>query len=163
MSGITDFFKSPVQAAFSSVMNGTSKIIQDFKADPTKVAEMDERLKELQINAQAAQDQLVTQLSDIHEKDLDSARTMNQNIVTSKEAPLIDKIVPYLLAALVTLGFFGILAYMLVRAVPAANKDIMNIMLGSLGTAWVSIVGFYFGSSASSKQKDETIKTMAIN
>jgi hypothetical protein len=92
----------------------------------------------------------VTDLEDIAFKDRDSAR--------QREVQLKD-LTPRVLAYGVTLGFFGLLGYMLKYDVPPANKDILNIMLGALGGAWVSIIGYYFGSSASSKAKDETINT----
>ena len=60
---------------------------------------------------------------------------------------------PTVLAAGVTIGFFGILGWMLHKPVPEDNRDVMNIMLGSLGTAWISIISFYFGSSAGSEKK----------
>jgi len=43
---------------------------------------------------------------------------------------------------------------MMFNVVPLANKDILNIMIGVLGTAWISIIGFYFGNSQGSQQKD---------
>lgn len=64
-----------------------------------------------------------------------------------------QSIIPPLLSILVTFGFFGILAYLMVTPADTANTPLM-IMLGSLGTAWTGIIAFYFGSSAGSQKKD---------
>lgn len=60
---------------------------------------------------------------------------------------------PAILAYLVTFGFFGVLAVFMFAKIPEASETVLNIMLGSLGTAWTSIIGFYFGSSRSSEVK----------
>lgn len=52
-----------------------------------------------------------------------------------------------------TLGFFGILSFMLVQSPPDGARDVLNIMLGALATAWISIVAYYFGSSSGSAEK----------
>ena len=65
-------------------------------------------------------------------------------------------LIPPMLSILVTLGFFGILVYLMVRPADTANTPLM-IMLGSLGTAWTGIIAFYFGSSAGSRAKDEML------
>ena len=65
-------------------------------------------------------------------------------------------LIPPMLSILVTLGFFGILVYLMVRPADTANTPLM-IMLGSLGTAWTGIIAFYFGSSAGSRAKDQML------
>jgi len=64
--------------------------------------------------------------------------------------------IPPLLSILVTIGFFGILAYLMVTPADTTNTPLM-IMLGSLGTAWTGIIAFYFGSSAGSQKKDQML------
>lgn len=64
---------------------------------------------------------------------------------------------PRILAYLVTIGFFGILALYTYGNVPEINTSVLNIMLGSLGTAWVSIINYYFGSSMGSQRKTELL------
>jgi plasmid maintenance system antidote protein VapI len=71
-------------------------------------------------------------------------------------------IVPPALAAIVTVGFFGILVMMLLGQVDSNNPPIL-MMLGSLGTAWTGIIAYYFGSSAGSQAKTDLLsKTPAI-
>lgn len=84
---------------------------------------------------------------------LDSA---DRDSARRREAALGDRI-PCVLAAGVTLGFFGLLAYLLRHDVPKENAAILNIMLGALGAAWASIISYYFGSSAGSAAKDRLI------
>ncbi len=62
--------------------------------------------------------------------------------------------VPPLLSILVTGGFFGILSYLLINPTMNPNPTIL-VMLGSLGTAWIQIIAFFFGSSAGSQNKDK--------
>jgi hypothetical protein len=63
---------------------------------------------------------------------------------------------PRALAGAITVGFFGVLMYMLMYGLPpAGGGEAMLVMLGTLGTAWGAVVSFYFGSSAGSRAKDE--------
>lgn len=65
--------------------------------------------------------------------------------------------IPGMLAIGITAGFFGILGFLLLYQPPVGSRDILNVMLGSLGTAWVSMVAYYFGSSAGSDRKTELL------
>ena len=62
---------------------------------------------------------------------------------------------PPTLAIGVTVGFFGILGGLMYGQIEHAPQ--IDIMLGSLGTAWTGIIAFYFGSSASSQNKDQLL------
>ncbi len=64
---------------------------------------------------------------------------------------------PRNLAYLITLGFFSTLCFMLFKEVPAGSRDILNIMLGSLGTAWIGVVGYYYGTTAHSAEKTKLL------
>ena len=65
--------------------------------------------------------------------------------------------VPKLLAIVITIGFFGILVWMLVMGMPQTGTEALLMMLGALGTAWTGVVNFYYGSSAGSKAKNDLL------
>jgi hypothetical protein len=69
------------------------------------------------------------------------------------QSPPTDWVTP-LLALIITVGFFGLLTMLCCRPVPKANADMINIVLGSLGTAWVGAMAHFFGSSRSGQRKD---------
>lgn len=89
-----------------------------------------------------------------------NARDNNVKIQESEHASWLAKNTLYILTLIVTVGFFGLLTYMLKYDVPKSNEPILNIMLGSLGTAWITMVSFFFGSSISSKEKQKTINSI---
>ena len=51
----------------------------------------------------------------------------------------------------ITLGFFGLLIGSLFHQIPEANKAIVYSMIGSLGTAWIGVVSYFYGASHSAK------------
>jgi UDP-N-acetylmuramyl pentapeptide phosphotransferase/UDP-N-acetylglucosamine-1-phosphate transferase len=66
---------------------------------------------------------------------------------------------PKALGIAITLGFFGLLFFLLRHEPPEKSRDILNIMMGSLGSAWIGVVTYYFGSSAGSARKTELMAT----
>ena len=91
-----------------------------------------------------AEDEMLLELYKLDVMDRDSARKLALNDNT-----------PRVLAYLITFGFFGML--LVINFLPEANQSILNIMIGSLGTAWVSIVNYYFGSSLGSRNKNDLL------
>ena len=69
--------------------------------------------------------------------------------------------IPFTLALITTCGFFSCLFFLLFYGYPAENKETITALLGSLGTIWILQMQFFFGSSASNKQKDQTIAQIA--
>jgi len=70
--------------------------------------------------------------------------------------------VPKVLAMAVTAGFFGILLLMAFQPLPGTNKDLVNVIVGALGTAWISIIGYYFGTSVGSMRKTELLAKPSV-
>ena len=65
--------------------------------------------------------------------------------------------IPRVLAVGVTVGFFGILIYMLVFGLPTTGSEALLLLLGALQTAWMGIISFYFGASSSDTAKDNML------
>lgn len=57
-------------------------------------------------------------------------------------------VTPAVLALALTVGFFGLLGWMMYQAPPTGSRDILNVMLGSLGTGWITMLSYYYGASA---------------
>lgn len=93
-------------------------------------------------------------------KDVDSARDRETAIATSKDAPLLNKVItPILALAIVSLTFllFGVVMFD-DTPVEASRKDILIYVLGVLSAIATQIVSYYFGSSQGSKDKADQLK-----
>jgi len=108
-------------------------------------------LKKIDADFKAHMKELDIDLERIAAGDRDSARQMQ---TATKDW------VPKVLAVVITLGFFGILIWMLLNGMPKTGTEALLMMLGALGTAWTGVVNFYYGSSAGSKQKTDALTSM---
>ena len=61
---------------------------------------------------------------------------------------------PKVLAYVLTVGVFGIITLLLWHGMPANGEQPLNLVLGSIATAWVGMISYYFGSSRGSQAKD---------
>lgn len=66
------------------------------------------------------------------------------------------------LAILVTMGFFAVIAAWMYYPPKGdgAALAVLNTLTGMMGTAFAGVMGYFFGSSSGSKDKDDTIKAM---
>jgi len=67
---------------------------------------------------------------------------------------------PMILAYTTTIGFFGILFWMLIYGAPK-DSDVLLVMLGALGSAWTAIVAYYFGSSLGARKGLDALTQIA--
>lgn len=130
-------------------------VSQALKTDPQAAV----KLKEIESTRQVELQKLVVQ----SEANRLAAQTAEVQAATANTADArkmfveTRTIVPAALAFLITVGFFGILAMMLMGVWKANDNNALLILLGSLGTSWGAAVNFYFGSSAGSSRKDELL------
>lgn len=123
------------EAAIKSAISG---------ATPEQMLALKNADNEFALNMQALGFDSMEKMAALENDDRDSAR--------NREIQVKDR-TPKILAYLVTAGFFGMLVFMLFKAIPNENRDIVNIMLGVLGSTFGGIVAYYYGSTKGSEAK----------
>ena len=64
----------------------------------------------------------------------------------------------YSLGAVITIGFFITLYVLATHETPPGNRDAINIILGALVSAFTGgVVGYFFGSSKGSSEKNDLL------
>jgi len=89
--------------------------------------------------------------------ELEQVAARDRNSARQRQMELKDR-VPGVLAALVLIGFFSVIAYMLKYGLPPASAEILALLIGGLSVGFTQILNYYFGSSAGSKNKDVMIE-----
>ena len=147
-----------VPALVSMAASEIGRIVgKEVRADPSAIAEAvagatPEQIVQLR---QLDQDYHVrmAEMGFKNVEELERIEASDRASARGREIAVRDR-TPALLALLVILGFFGVLTFMLLRAVPDEARDALMVMLGALGAAFMSVVAYYFGSSAGSARKD---------
>lgn len=144
----------PVAGMAVKALAGALGLSQDSSTDDVQTAlltatpEQLAAVKKVDADFKVQMKELDIDLERIAAGDRDSARNMQMQT---------NDWIPRAMAIMVTFGFFGILAWLLIKGVPPSGSETLIYMLGALGTAWTGIVQFYFGSSAGSKAKTDAL------
>lgn len=120
--------------------------------DPDALLKLQEAEHTFQLQMEKLGFDSVDRIAQIDAEDRANAR--------AREVAVKDKI-PAILSLAVTAGFFTILALLLFHLVPEGSRDMLSVLTGTLGTAWIGIINYFFGSSAGSASKQGTISKIA--
>lgn len=117
-----------------------TQAFQEGKISPDQISE----IKKLELQYQNDEKEREFKYVDLVFKDVADARLMQRET---------KSIMPALLTVVVTLGFFGILGWMMYDDTVKDSPPLL-IMLGQLSAAWASCVAFWVGSTRESANKN---------
>lgn len=145
--------------------SGVSALEKLFGLTPAPSASSSDRLNDVAAAIAGATPQ---QLADMRKADQDYAVSMAQagfkdtetlaslkvqDTVSARDMQTANKsYVPAALTIIITLGFFGMLLVLAYATIPQDNKILFGSFLGTLGTAWLVSVHFWFGSTSDTGQ-----------
>jgi hypothetical protein len=137
----------------AAILSIGEKVLDKVLPDPGAKAEAQAKLMEMAQKGQLAE-------LEFQAKEMDSARQREMQIATSEFAPTLNKIVTPVLALGTVALTFMLYAVIIFTDVDEQSKDILIYVLGALTSAVTMVLGYYFGSSAGSKEKDQKIKDL---
>jgi hypothetical protein len=142
LGGAAAAFVAEKMGISNKTVEGISSALTEGKLNPEQISQL--KLAELDFKKFLEQNKI--DLEKIHADNTKSAREMQ---AASKSKT------PEILSFVITVGFFGVLSYML--TMEAKPGESLLIMLGALGTSWAAVVNFWFGSTAGSSRKTELL------
>ena len=137
----------------AAILSIGEKVLDKVIPDPSAKAEAQAKLMEMAQKGQLAE-------LEFQAKEMASARDREVQIATSEFAPMLNKIVTPILALGTVALTFLLYAVIIFVDVDEQSKDILIYVLGALTSAVTMVLGYYFGSSAGSKEKDQKIKDL---
>ena len=136
-----------------AILSIGEKVLDKVMPDPNAKAEAQAKLMEMAQKGQLAELEAMG-------KEMESARNREIQIATSEFAPMLNKIVTPVLALGTVALTFILYAIIIFTDVDEQSKDILIYVLGALTSAVTMVLGYYFGSSAGSKEKSAQIDEM---
>lgn len=124
----------------NKTLEAVSEVLNSGKLSADQISAL--KLAEIDFNKFLQQNKI-----DLARLDVDNTKSARDMASTTKS------LTPAVMSYLITAGFFGILGYMMSSSYQSSEP--LLVMLGSLGTAWVAVVNFWFGSSHGSQVKDK--------
>lgn len=128
----------------AAISNDPGALVKLKQIEATRQVELQSLL------VQSEQHRLAAETADIQAAAADRSDARQMQIATRS-------VIPAILAIGITLGFFGVLAFMLGSTWKPSDNPTLLLLVGSLSTSWGAVMNYYFGSSSSSARKDFVI------
>lgn len=145
--------KGKVDASIESL----SEAVAAMTGNAAALADLQSKDREFQKQMQELGFQELKDLEALENADRASARAREVDLAKANARDH----VPAVLALAVTAGFFITLWWIFVHGVNKEVHDLAMAMVGTLGTAWMGVVMYYFGSSKGSDDKTRLLGDIA--
>lgn len=109
-----------------------------------------------QLMVQNTQNQLAAQTAQMVSDQQDRADARKNNSET-------QTVFPQMISTVIILGFFSCFYLVVVLPKDNAYHDLLNIMMGALASGFTGVWNYWLGSSAGSRNKDDTIGSTLKN
>lgn len=146
----------PLAGAAVSAMASALGLESNASNDTIKAAILDGRMTGEQLLALKEADRAFQTRMKEMDIDLERIASDDRNSARQREMAVRDW-VPGGIAAVIVVGFFGVLGALLAYGTPQNGGEALLVILGALSSGFAAVLAYYFGSSSGSKQKNETI------
>jgi hypothetical protein len=141
----------------SKIVDSVKGVISEFHLSPEDKLKAEQAILDATNKHIQVMEQEFTKQFEIQMKEMDSARKREIDIATSDKAPLLNKIITPILAMLI-LGSTFIFWYIIIfKDINKEKEVLISGIIGSLTTVSMGVVGYYFGSSIGSANKQSQI------
>jgi len=155
MSVLTDIFTSGASSLVKSITDGLDNLLTSKGEKLQLQQQIEKQVQDYTVSMTT----LLQQQEESYLKDIQSARTM-QIAALSQDDVFAKRYVYYLSTALIVaaIGFDFTLFFV---DIPVANRDMINMALGTLNSlGFASVISFFLGSTHTSAMKSDTISTL---
>ena len=143
------------------VDNDAEAVAKALRTDPSlaiKVKELENQA--LQMHYDAVDKQRQAEITTLKTYIEDTQNARSRQVETEKATGKKD-INLYILAYIAVVGFFGIIAMVMLVPLPTGSGELIFFLLGALTANYNSVYNYFFGSSKGSADKTEQLASVA--
>ncbi len=156
------FLKDLFSGGANTLVDSVGKVLDNVVTTKEEKMQLENEIRKSEMQFQLDIKKLSNEEQQMILGDISSARQREVQVQTSEKASWMAKNIQHLIAAgttLITLLFFYILIFK-PDSITSESKDIVLYILGVLSAILTQVYSYYFGSSAGSAAKSQTLANM---